>query len=161
MHCFFLLHGAGNLYLKFPCVWTVGSLEVRAPWKYRLSCVSMATTHNAPVCSVSQSYLTLCSPVDCNPSVHGIFQARILEWVAISSSRGSSRLGIKRASPALAGGFTTIAPPRKPTTHNWCSVNIWLNDHRKKSLTIHLNFSALGSLSNSQYSKKKKKCFLL
>ena len=39
------------------------------------------------------SCLTLCSPVDCNlsgSSVHGIFQASILEWVAISYSRGSS-----------------------------------------------------------------------
>ena len=37
--------------------------------------------------------LTLCDPMDCNPpgpSVHGIFQARLLEWVAISFSRGSS-----------------------------------------------------------------------
>ena len=37
--------------------------------------------------------LTLCDAMDCNPpssSVHGIFQARILEWVAISYSRGSS-----------------------------------------------------------------------
>ena len=36
---------------------------------------------------------TLCDPMDCGPpgsSVHGIFQARILEWVAISFSRGSS-----------------------------------------------------------------------
>ena len=36
-----------------------------------------------------QSCLTLCNPMDCNPpgsSVHGIFQARILEWVAISFS---------------------------------------------------------------------------
>ena len=35
-----------------------------------------------------------CDPVDCSPpgsSVHGILQARTLEWVAISSSRGSSR----------------------------------------------------------------------
>ena len=40
---------------------------------------------------VSQSCLTLCDPVDCSPpgfSVHGIPQARILEWVAISFSRG-------------------------------------------------------------------------
>ena len=39
--------------------------------------------------------LTLCDPMDCSPlgsSVHGILQARILEWVAISSSRGSSQL---------------------------------------------------------------------
>ena len=45
------------------------------------------------VCSVTQLCLTLCDPVDCSPpasSVHGILQARILEWVAISSSRGSS-----------------------------------------------------------------------
>ena len=38
--------------------------------------------------------LCLCDSMDCSPpgsSVHGIFQARILEWVAISYSRGSSR----------------------------------------------------------------------
>ena len=38
--------------------------------------------------------LTLCDPMDCSPpgsSIHGIFQARILEWVAISFSRGSSQ----------------------------------------------------------------------
>ena len=43
---------------------------------------------------VTQSCLTLRNPMDCHlpdPSVHGIFQARILEWVAISFSRGSSR----------------------------------------------------------------------
>ena len=40
-----------------------------------------------------QSCLTLCDPMDCSPpgsSVHGIFQARTPEWVAISFSRGSS-----------------------------------------------------------------------
>ena len=45
-------------------------------------------------CSVSQSRLTLCDPKDWGPpgsSVHGISQARILEWVPISFSRGSSR----------------------------------------------------------------------
>ena len=47
-----------------------------------------------------QLYLTLCHPMDCSPagsSVHGILQARILQWVAVSFSRGSSWLG----SPAL------------------------------------------------------------
>ena len=57
------------------------------------------------------SCLTLCSPVDCSlpgPSVHGILQARILEWVAMLSSRGSSLLGIELASltsPALVASF--------------------------------------------------------
>ena len=42
---------------------------------------------------VAQLCLTLCDPMDCSPpasSVHGIFQARILEWIAFSFSRGSS-----------------------------------------------------------------------
>ena len=41
-----------------------------------------------------QSYPTLCDPLDCNPpgsSVHGILQARILEWVVMPSSRGPSQ----------------------------------------------------------------------
>ena len=46
------------------------------------------------MCLVAQSCLTLCNPLDCSlpgSSVHGIFQARILEWVAISFSRGYSQ----------------------------------------------------------------------
>ena len=61
------------------------------------------------VCSqLLQSCLTLCEPMDCSPpgsSVHGILQARILEWIAMSSSRYLSHLGIKLTSPALAGVF--------------------------------------------------------
>ena len=44
-------------------------------------------------CLVAQSRPTLCNPLDCSPpgsSAHGTLQARILEWVAISFSRGSS-----------------------------------------------------------------------
>ena len=49
------------------------------------------------------SCVQLCDPMDCCPpdsSLHGILQARILEWVAMPSSRGSSDPGIKSASPA-------------------------------------------------------------
>ena len=45
-------------------------------------------------CLVTQSCLILCNPVDLSPpgsSVHGISQAKVLEWVAISFSRGSSQ----------------------------------------------------------------------
>ena len=44
------------------------------------------------LCLVAQLYPTLCDPVDCSlpgSSVHGILQARILEWAAIPFSRGS------------------------------------------------------------------------
>ena len=43
---------------------------------------------------VAQSCPTLCDPMDCSlprSSLHGILQARVLEWIAISFSRGSSR----------------------------------------------------------------------
>ena len=61
----------------------------------------------------AKSCTTVCDPMDCSPpgsSVHGIFQARILEWAVISCSRGSSRSVSKPKSlacPALAGGFFT------------------------------------------------------
>ena len=48
---------------------------------------------HVPKVLVAQSCLILCYPMDCSPpgfSVHGILQARVLEWVAIPFSRGSS-----------------------------------------------------------------------
>ena len=69
-------------------------------------------------CSVTKLCLTLCDPMDyCPPgfSVHEISQARILEWVAISSSRESlpnpGFILASCVSPALAGGFFTTDPP--------------------------------------------------
>ena len=65
-----------------------------------------------------------CNPMDCSPpgsSVHGILQARILEWVAISFPRGSSPRGPlpkdqtwSLESSALTGGFFATEPPGKP-----------------------------------------------
>ena len=59
---------------------------------------------------VTQLCPTLCDPMDCCPpgsSVHGILQARILEWVAMPSSRDLPDPGIEPVSPALAGGSFT------------------------------------------------------
>ena len=50
-------------------------------------------------------------------SVRGISQARILEWIAISSSGDLPDLGIEPSSPALAGGFFTTETPGKPVVH--------------------------------------------
>ena len=52
----------------------------------------LSKTAVAVCCLVTKSRLTLCDSMDCSPpgfSVHGIFQGRILEWVAISFSRCS------------------------------------------------------------------------
>ena len=61
---------------------------------------------------------TLCDPVDCSLSgfsVHGILQARILEWVTISFSRGSSDPGIEPGSPSFQADALTSEPPgRRP-----------------------------------------------
>ena len=72
-------------------------------------------------CVHAQSCLTLCDPMDCSPpgsSVHGIFLARILEWVAMSSSKESSRPRDQTCvswDSCTAGRFFTAEPPGKPT----------------------------------------------
>ena len=54
---------------------------------------------------VAQSCLTLCKPMDC--IVHGILQARILEWVAFPFFRGSSQPRDRTQVSRIAGGFFT------------------------------------------------------
>ena len=66
------------------------------------------------VCLLTQSFPTVCDPVDCSPpgsSIHGIFQARILECVALPSSRAPSQprdwTRISYVSCIASGFFTT------------------------------------------------------
>ena len=64
-----------------------------------------------------QSYLTLCDRMDCSPpgsSVHGILPVRILEWVTMPSSRGSSWHRHWTCVSDTAGRFFTTGPPGKP-----------------------------------------------
>ena len=67
-------------------------------------------------CACSQACPTLCDPVDCSPpgsSVRGILQARMLEWVAMPSSRGSSRPRERTQVSCTAGGFFAPEPRAK------------------------------------------------
>ena len=60
--------------------------------------------------------LTLCDPLDCSPpgfSVHGVFQARTLEWVAMPSSRGSSQPRDWTQVTCIAGRFFTVWASRE------------------------------------------------
>ena len=62
-------------------------------------------------CLVAQLCLTVCDPVDCSlpgSSVRGIHQARILEWVAVPSSRGSSQPRGRAQVSLIARGFFTV-----------------------------------------------------
>ena len=69
---------------------------------------------------VAQSLPTLCGPMDYvapGSPVHGIFQARILEWVALPFSRGSSAPRNETWSPALQGTLSSEPPGKPHTTH--------------------------------------------
>ena len=67
---------------------------------------------------IAQSCLTLCDPIDCSllgSSVHGIFQAIVLEWVAISFSRESSQPRAQTWVPRIVGRRFTVWATRR-----WC-----------------------------------------
>ena len=67
--------------------------------------------------SVAQSFRTLCDPMDCSlpgSSVRGIFPSRTLEWVSISSSRGSFWPRDRTRVSCIAGKFFTAEPLEKP-----------------------------------------------
>ena len=67
-------------------------------------------------CLVTESCPTLCDPMYCSPqgsSVHGILQARILEWVALLFSRISSWSSDRTCISCIAGRFFTTEPPGK------------------------------------------------
>ena len=68
------------------------------------------------LCLVIQSCPTLCDPMDGSlpgPSVRGILQARILEWVAVLSFRGSSQPRDQTQVSRVAGGFFTLWATRE------------------------------------------------
>ena len=89
----------------------------------------------------AQSYLTLRELMDHSPpgfSVHGVFEARRLEWVAIFSSRGSSDPGIEPGSPAsppLAGRFFTLEPPGKLLSNDGGIEHLPWTKYYARSLT--------------------------
>ena len=75
---------------------------------------------------VTQFCLTLCDPMDCSPpgsSIHGILQARILEWVAISFSRGSSQPRDWTQVSSIAGRFFTIWATREAQSLLMCMLS--------------------------------------
>ena len=81
---------------------------------------------------IAQSYLTLCDLIYCSPpgsSVHGILQARILEWVAIPFSRGLPAPGIEPGSPTLQADSLLSAAPQ---------VTVWKREDPASSW-VHLD----------------------
>ena len=83
-------------------------------------------------CEVPQSCPTLCDAMDCSlpgSSVHGIFQVRILEWVTISFSRGSSQPRHQTWVSCIAGRHFTIWAIRETLYHSLFSGQITGREH--------------------------------
>ena len=78
-------------------------MELRSPALQTDALTSEPTEYESES-EVAQSCPTLCDPMDCSlpgSSVHGIFQAIVLEWIAISFSRELPNPGIEPGSPTL------------------------------------------------------------
>ena len=101
---------------------------------------------------VTQSWLTLCNPMDCSPpgsSVHGILQARILEWVASPFSRGSSWPRGRTRVCHIAGRFFTVWATRETKSIKPVS-NSHLNSNWRVSFTVKRTSSWGNSAASQQ-----------
>ena len=99
---------------------------------------------------VALQCLTLCDPMDCSPpgsSVHGILQARILEWVALLFSRGSSQPGIEPRWPELQADPLLPEPGGSPYNPLGRCISIVPPWKSKVSLSPMLPEDCWGSLA--------------
>ena len=98
--------------IRFPRPWDSPGRNTEVGCYFLLQCMKVKSESK-----VAQSYPTLSNPMDCSPPgshIHGIFQARILEWVAIPFSRGSSQSRDWAWVSCIAGRVFTAEPPGKP-----------------------------------------------
>ena len=97
-------------------------------WRSKIATKTWCSQINKNKFKNIYTYTCILKYIDCSPpgsSVHGISQARILEQVAISYSRGSSRPRDQTHISCIAGGFFITGPPGKPLVFkydppNWC-----------------------------------------
>ena len=137
-HCYYFL----SLNLKTSCI--VGSIQVSSiktvSWHHlRYSvCVHAKSLQSCP---------TLCNPMDCSPpgsSVHGTFQARTLEWVAISYSNSYAWEYTTFQAPFIRETFLLHCMILKPL---WKSLGHWNEDLFLGSVSLHWSWC----LSQSQH----------
>ena len=104
----------------------------------------------SPLCvCVAQLCLTLCNPMDCSPpgcSVHGIFQARVLEWIAIPFSRISSQPRDRTVVSCIAGRFFIIWTTTEAWEHLLQVINL-LSSLGRMWVSCHPCFTVLGPVS--------------
>ena len=116
------------------------------------------------ISEVAQSCLTPCNPMDCSLpgfSVHGTFQARVLEWVAMPSSRGSPWPRDRTQVSCTAGRFFTAWATREAQINKDLQLNqnIPKTYHRDKEIEekifrFHLHLKMTGQRFRSAASKE-------
>ena len=100
------------------------NVMVQALWKTAWQVLNKLNIELSYDVLAAQSYLTLGNPVDCSlsgSSIHGILQARILEWVTIPFSRDLPDPGIELRSPVLQADSLVSEPPGKSSVIMWPS----------------------------------------
>ena len=115
LHCIYAPH----FVYPFICQWTFGSLPCLGYCKQ--CCYEYWRSESES--EVTQSCPTLRDPMDCCPpgsSIHGIFQARVLEWVAISFSRRSSQPRDWTQVSRIVGRHFTVWATREVYEHWGC-----------------------------------------
>ena len=114
-------------------------------WLFASGGQSIGTSESESESEVAQLCLTLWDPMDCSlpgSSVHGIFQARILEWVAIAFSRGSSRPRDWNRVSCIVGRHFTVSINSSNEYSGLISFRIdWFD-----FLTVQVIFKILSSL---------------
>src|SRR5574337_708000 len=99
---------------RLPCPWDSPGKNTGVGCHFFLQCMKVKSESE-----VALSCPTLSNPMDCSlpgSFVHGIFQARVLEWVAIAFSRNFPNPGIEPRSPALQADALPSKPPGKLAT---------------------------------------------
>ena len=161
-----------SLYLEFPITFLFSSPLLQSRF---LACFfytellsgSSALIHSVPllwnaICTlVLQSCPTLCNPTDCilpDSSVHGIIQARILEWLPSPSPKDLPNPGIEPGSPSLQADSSLTELPGKPWNAIQTYTNQWLNTkHLWTKSNQQKNFD---KICKAKKKKKCKACFL-
>ena len=133
---------------------TGGALSMYISISHHL-CITCTCVHAQSL----QSGPSLCSPMNCSPSgfsVHGILQTRILEWVAMFSSRGSSQPRIEihvSCVSCIAGRFLTTKPPGKSMYHIQRDKDKWKHG---KLWVVRILFWVLTLLCKARYSQAQR-----
>ena len=130
---------------------SIGSHRVRHDWSDLAAAASYVLMLVTQLCSI------LCDPIDCNPPgfcVHGILQTRILEWVDIPFSKGSSQPTDWTQVSCIAGRFFTIWATRE--------TPVYMCVYFKRQFLSNWKFwwtSVVCSIKNSLYWLNPPYCF--